>query len=210
MNDIYSPSQASNGENNMEFQPIPLPGASGDDVPELNFNIPGLDDPSSVNHLSPDFYGSYGEEFKSADPTPMPDFSVPEINLPDSSASSDDGAMFTPVLNFSSENHEEAAVPSSSFMMPEEDLLIPDMPAPVADHTMTSKKSMVYESTVKIKNARYAEKNEKRIRRTRMEHMIFAVSMTAAEAALVFTVILKYLPSLYELISGGLRWFGGL
>ena len=88
MNDIYSPSQASNGENNMEFQPIPLPGASGDDVPELNFNIPGLDDPSSVNHLSPDFYGSYGEEFKSADPTPMPDFSVPEINLPDSSASS--------------------------------------------------------------------------------------------------------------------------
>ena len=47
-------------------------------------------------------------------------------------------------------------------------------------------------------------------RRTRMEHMIFAVSMTAAEAALVFTVILKYLPSLYELISGGLRWFGGL
>ena len=163
MNDIYSPSQASNGENNMEFQPIPLPGASGDDVPELNFNIPGLDDPSSVNHLSPDFYSSYGEELKSADPTPMPDFSVPEINLPDSSASSDDGAMFTPVLNFSSENHEEAAVPSSSFMMPEEDLLIPDMPAPVADHTMTSKKSMVYESTVKIKNARYAEKNEKRI-----------------------------------------------
>ena len=54
------------------------------------------------------------------------------------------------------------------------------------------------------------KKNEKRIRRTRMEHMIFAVSMTAAEAALVFTVILKYLPSLYELISGGLRWFGGL
>ena len=95
-------------------------------------------------------------------------------------------------------------------MMPEEDLLIPDMPAPVADHTMTSKKSMVYESTVKIKNARYAEKNEKRIRRIRMEHMIFAVSMTAAEAALVFTVILKFLPSLYELISGGLRWFGGL
>ena len=54
------------------------------------------------------------------------------------------------------------------------------------------------------------KKNEKRIRRTRMEHMIFAVSMTAAEAALVFTVILKYLPGLYELISGGLRWFGGL
>jgi hypothetical protein len=54
------------------------------------------------------------------------------------------------------------------------------------------------------------KKNEKRIRRTRTEHMIFAVSMTAAEAALVFTVILKYLPSLYELISGGLRWFGGL
>ncbi len=54
------------------------------------------------------------------------------------------------------------------------------------------------------------KKNEKRIRRTRMEHMIFAVSMTAAEAALVFTVILKFLPSLYELISGGLRWFGGL
>ena len=47
--------------------------------------------------------------------------------------------------------------------MPEEDLVIPDMPAPVADHTRVSKKSLSYESTVKIKNARLAEKQEERI-----------------------------------------------
>ena len=54
------------------------------------------------------------------------------------------------------------------------------------------------------------KKNEKRIIRTRREHLIFVISVTAAEAALLFTLLLKYMPGMYELISGGVRWFGGL
>lgn len=54
------------------------------------------------------------------------------------------------------------------------------------------------------------KKNENRIRRTRMEHLVFVISVTAAEAALVFALLLRYVPGMYDLISGGLRWFGGL
>ena len=166
MKDIYSPSQSSNDENDLSLQAIPLSGASGDDTPELNFDIPKLDDAASLENLNSDFYGSYGEILKSPDPDAMPDFSVPEINLPDTDKSSEDEPLFTPVLNFSGDDADQSDntdVSSSQFIMPEEDLLIPDMPAPVADHTKVSKKSMSYESTVKIKNARHAEKKEKRI-----------------------------------------------
>ena len=107
MNDIYSPSQSSNDENGLSLQAIPLSGASGDDTPELNFDIPKLDDAASLENLNSDFYGSYGEILKSPDPDAMPDFSVPEINLPDTDKSSEDEPLFTPVLNFSGDDADQ-------------------------------------------------------------------------------------------------------
>ncbi len=52
--------------------------------------------------------------------------------------------------------------------------------------------------------------NETRIKRTRTEHLVFFISVTAAEAALIFAASLHFLPELYELISDAIRWFGGL
>lgn len=153
MKDIYSPSQESNEDSNLSSQPIPLAGASGNDIPELNFDIPQLDDTKHLEELNTDFFGSYGEAIKS----PYPD--TEKTNAEENSG------IFTPVLDFSAESAEvpDFSSETAQFNLPEEDLLIPEMPAPVTDHTRTTKKSLSYESTVKIKNARHAEKNEERI-----------------------------------------------
>lgn len=152
MKDIYSPSQEPNDDSNMSFQPVPLEGATADGIPELNFDIPLLDDTNILNQNNTDLLPSYGEAEKSPDPDASAESAAPEEN-------------FTPVLNFSSKDTSVPDLPSepASFSLPEEDLVIPDMPAPVADHTRVSKKSLGYESTVKIKNARHAERDEKRI-----------------------------------------------
>ncbi len=54
------------------------------------------------------------------------------------------------------------------------------------------------------------KKNEKRIRRTRREYRIFSAAIIAAEGALIFTALLRFVPDLYDLVSGGIRWFGGM
>lgn len=159
MKDIYSPAQEPHDDNDLSFQPIPLSETAESEIPEFNFDIPLLDDSTGEYHTGSDFYGSYGETIKSADPDDVPDFSVPETNphkMPD-----DDSSLFTPVLNFSGESTDESY--SAPFSMPEEDLTIPDLPAPSSDHSSVTKKSLSYETTVKIKNARHADKNEKRI-----------------------------------------------
>ena len=155
MKDIYSPSHTASDNGSQSFAPIPLSGSPAPDASSVELA-------GSPDDLSDGFYGSYGSAVKSVDeePIPMPDFSVPEIDLPDSISTSDDGDEFSPVLEFSS---EKPAEPETPFIMPEEDLVIPDMPAPVSDPTRITKKSMGYETTVKIKNARNAEKNEERI-----------------------------------------------
>ena len=153
MNDIYSPSKEPNDDSDLSFQPIPLSGDLADGVPELNFDIPLLDDTSHLDDMNTGFYGSYSDAIKSPDPEE-------EVKSP-----AENEEVFSPVLDFSAEKHDEPDFSSlsSQFNMPEEDLVIPDMPAPVADHTRVSKKSLSYESTVKIKNARLAEKQEERI-----------------------------------------------
>lgn len=173
MKDIYSPSQSAQ-ENTpsgaFTSEPGSIPGAPVNDMPELNFDIPELDDIDNLENFTPDFYGSYGEAVKEADPYPaeavpgIPD-TVPEYNENEN----DNDEVFTPVLNFSQESAGDTHmsdvpdVPETPFIMPEEDLMIPDMPAPVSDPTRVTKKSMGYETTVKLKNARHAERNEERI-----------------------------------------------
>lgn len=160
MKDIYSPSFTTPDDGDLSHQPIPMPDTSvpdapADDIPELNFDIPMLDDTDRVDALNPDFLGSYREAVKSADPDAVPEF--------DTLPKYDEETEFKPVLNFSgadSNEHEAAATP---FVMPEEDLSIPEMPVPVTDPSRVTKKSLSYETTVKIKNARHANKNEKTI-----------------------------------------------
>lgn len=158
MKDNYSPSYSMPGEGEMSSQPIPMPDTSAPDysdlqVPEFDFDIPELEDIDKVESINPDFYGSYGDAVKSADPDAVPDTnSLPKY---------DDETEFTPVLNFTGENNEVQKPADVPFIMPEEDLDIPDMPAPVSDPARVTKKSLSYETTVKIKNARHADKNEK-------------------------------------------------
>ncbi len=159
MNDIYSPSQNTDETGELNFDPIPMPAGSGD-MPELNFDIPSLDDPIKTEDFDPAIFGSYGEETKSADPDAIPDFSVPQFDLPSGDSQSDGSDPFSPVLNFTGDT---PAIPDEPFTMPEEDLVIPDIPTPAVDHSRVSKKSLSYETTVKIKNARHAERNEKLI-----------------------------------------------
>ncbi|MBQ9901116.1 MAG: hypothetical protein IJM51_01830 [Clostridia bacterium] len=149
MNDIYSPSHASDDNSDLPQAPIAMPAGSGD-IPELNFDIPSLDETKKIEDFDPDLYSSKGDTAKYADP----DFMVPEITLPPSLA--EEAKSFDPVLQFSGGS-------DTSFSMPEEDLTLPDMPAPAVDHSRVSKKSLSYETTVKIKNARHAERNEKLI-----------------------------------------------
>ena len=154
MKDIYSPSQTTTDDSDLSLQPIPMsdstvPDAPIEDIPELNFDIPTLDDTKSIENFNPDFYGSYGDAVKSADPDQTPTYSENED--------------FTPVLTFTADKAEEAEASSAPFIMPEEDLVIPDMPVPVTDPARMTKKSLSYETTVKIKNARHAERNEERI-----------------------------------------------
>ena len=151
MKDEFSPSNNPVDDSTLSFDPMAMPGASVpdapfDDVPILHFDTPEED--SGAGAFDPGFYGSYGEAVKSADPdpayAPMPtgeDFSAPAV------PSFDDAP----------------AAPAVPFSLPEEDLTVPDMPIPAADPTRTSRKSMGYETTVKIKNARHAERDEKRI-----------------------------------------------
>lgn len=155
MKDIYSPSQDTHDDNDLAFQPIPLGETTGNTIPDLNFDIPALNDTKKLDDLNKELYGSYGDAIKSPDPASVPDMENAENNED----------LFTPVLNFSADNTDvpDASSVSASFTMPEEDLVIPDMPSPVVDHTRVSKKSLSYESTVKIKNARHAERNEERI-----------------------------------------------
>ncbi len=158
MKDIFSPTSSTPDENAISTEPIALPGsdAAKEEFPDLDFDIPLLDMPDKDNDLSPDFYNLLGGTSKSpeADIAAVPDITIPK---------SVDEEEFTPVLDFSSERPQEPAEVKPSFVMPEEDLLIPDMPAPVTDPSRITKKSLSYESTVKIKNARHAEKNEERI-----------------------------------------------
>lgn len=156
MKDIYSPSQTVPNENDMSSQPIPMPVSSinnttADDFPELNFDIPSLDDTTNIDNFNPERFNSHSGTVKSPDPDSDIALSQPMEN------------DFTPVLNFTGSKQDIVDTPSPAFSMPEEDLVIPDMPAPVADHSRVTKKSMGYETTVKIKNARHAEKNEERI-----------------------------------------------
>ena len=67
MKDIYSPSQEPNDDSNMSFQPVPLEGATADGIPELNFDIPLLDDTNILNQNNTDLLPSYGEAEKSPD-----------------------------------------------------------------------------------------------------------------------------------------------
>lgn len=170
MKDIYSPSQSAQSNTDSSAytsQPASNPDAHVNDLSDLNFDIPELDDIDHLANLTPDFYGSYGEAVKEADP--YPEAAVTDIPDMPAAAPEYDEEVFTPVLNFSSEDAGVNQVPKTSetsempFIMPEEDLMIPDMPAPVSDPTRVTKKSMGYETTVKLKNARHAERNEERI-----------------------------------------------
>ena len=151
MKDIFSPSQGAADDSMQSGEPIP--------VPEIDFDFSMLDDMGKTEDPDPGFYGSYGEAVSQ----PEPAAEVPAA-AGESSVESDE--TFAPVLDFPVEpvNIPEMTDDSSApFTLPEEDLVIPDIPAPASDPTRTTKKSLGYETTVKIKNARHAEKNEKRI-----------------------------------------------
>ena len=53
MKDIYSPSQTTDDVNS---EPIPMPAGTGE-VPELNFDIPSLDETKKLEDFDPGFYG---------------------------------------------------------------------------------------------------------------------------------------------------------
>ncbi len=135
------------GENAAPVQPAksPLPEEPTDEVfvPALEFPMEPKDAVSSADDdLSSSFYGSYGDV---ADNVPM---TMPQTSETDVVVQEPVIAMPSPVL-----------LPDDGF----EDLELPDdlppIPAPVADNTV--KKSMGYETTVKLANARRADKNEK-------------------------------------------------
>ena len=145
MNEMFNLNEnAVSSENAVPVQPAksPLPEESADEVfvPSLEFPTEPNDAASSADgDLSSSFYGSYGEV---AGNVPM---TMPEAAEP-------------------ADPPEE-----SSFVMPSDDgfddLVLPDdlppIPTPVSDNTV--KKSMGYETTVKLENARRADRNEKPI-----------------------------------------------
>ena len=150
MNEMYNLNEnAESGENAVPVQPAksPLPEEPTDGifVPALEFPTEPNDAASSADDdLSSSFYGSYGEAAgnvsmtmpESTDTSAVPEavsFAVPDPVLPP-----DDG-------------FDDLELPDD----------LPPIPTPVADNTV--KKSMGYETTVKLENARRADRNEKPI-----------------------------------------------
>lgn len=125
--------------------------------------------------MMPEFYGSYGEvcnDVTMSQPTAQPepsspekegemDFSVPDFDIPDTAAptateQSEKEEEFNPILNFP-ETYDSSNAGDS-----DDELVLPDIPMPQSN-AESSKKSMSYEVTVKLKDAHTAYGNETRI-----------------------------------------------
>ena len=149
MNDNYSPSYTQNNDNDLLFDPSRFQGTSSEsadnDIPSLDFDLP-----ADGEDLSGTFYGSYADEIRSAS---VPSASAEESGIQVLPDNGENG------LSSSSQESDTSGL----FTMPEEDLVIPDLPVPSSDAARGPSKSMNYETTVKIQNARHAEKDEKRI-----------------------------------------------
>ena len=114
-------------------------------VPSPAFPTEQADAASSLDgDLSSSFYGSYSEV---ADNVPM---AVPEASEPADPPQEVSFAVPDPVLP-ADDGFDDLELPDD----------LPPIPAPVADNTV--KKSMGYETTVKLENARRADRNEKPI-----------------------------------------------
>ena len=157
MKDHYNPSYPQNEDNDMLFDPSRFQSQSSaestdPDIPALDFDLPA--DNGDVNGA---FYQTYSDDIPSA-PIPVPplDENAEMPVFPD--LGGDD--TFSPVLDFSTPDQSGTTTP---FTMPEEDLVIPDLPAPATDSSREKAKSLSYETTVKIQNARHAERDEKLI-----------------------------------------------
>lgn len=148
MNEMFNLNEnAAPSESAVPAEPVksPLPEEPENEVfvPALEFPAEKADD-ASADDLSSSFYGSYGE---AAGNVPM---TVPEVAEPAAQPEESSFAVPSPV-----------SPPDDGF----DDLVLPDdlppIPTPVADSTV--KKSMGYETTVKLENARRADRNEKPI-----------------------------------------------
>lgn len=149
MNEMYNLNEnAVPGEDAMSAEPVksPLPEEPTDEVfvPAMEFPTETAGDASdlSSDDLSSSFYGSYGEAVENM---PMTVSEVPEATAEPEESSF---AVSEPVLP-SDDGFEDLVLPDD----------LPPIPTPAADNTV--KKSMGYETTVKLKNARRADKNEK-------------------------------------------------
>ena len=148
MNEMFNLNEnAAPSESAVPAEPVksPLPEEPENEVfvPALEFPAEKADD-ASADDLSSSFYGSYGE---AAGNVPM---TVPEVAEPAAQPEESSFAVPSPV-----------SPPDDGF----DDLVLPDdlppIPTPVADSKV--KKSMGYETTVKLENARRADRNEKPI-----------------------------------------------
>lgn len=128
--------------------------------------------PSAESELSPEFYGSYSGAVETTpapaeEPSPAAsepetsgiDFSVLDIEIPESLAAAPETAEPTvPDFAMPSSDNAPMAMP-----MPgdDDDLVLPDLPPLPDASSYETKKSMGYETTVKLANARSAYGNEK-------------------------------------------------
>lgn len=117
--------------------------------------------------MSPEFYGSYGEvcndvsqpppaaEPPAEEPTQREiDFSVLDFDIPD---------VTLPAADEKPEAEEAAFAPMPNLSDDDDELVLPDIPVPASSAEGESKKSMGYETTVKLENARTAYGNQKPI-----------------------------------------------
>lgn len=153
-----------------EAIPMPAPAPEASPAP--------VEEPAATG-LSPEFYGSYGEAAESVpmatpDAVPSPentadaaataggidfsvlDFDIPDMTLPDTEHAdapekSEEEMSFSPMPDLSGGAAED------------DDLVLPDLPPVSPTASFETKKSMGYETTVKLKDARSAYGNEKPI-----------------------------------------------
>ena len=171
MDNNFSPTHTNNDNNDALFDPSRFSSSSStgnqdNSIPELTFNPP-----SGNDDFDPSFFGSYGNTTPSAPPTfaqdtsgseglIMPDFGDDELSPPPVLPGFNDDSLPSGTPDFSTPDY---SAPQEPFTLPEEDLVIPSVPAPPQDAKRERAKSMSYEDTVKIQNARHAEKDAKRI-----------------------------------------------
>ena len=124
--------------------------------------------------LSPEFYGSYGgsvisdapaapaaSETSAASDTGSSgsgiDFSVLDFDIPDSVASA------AAAMDSASAGTDASPIPmpASADTQEDDDLVLPDLPSMTPSSSFETKKSMGYETTVKLQNARSAYGNQK-------------------------------------------------